>query len=390
MNGLLRSILYQWVSDQPQLASLLLTSLETVPAWTDARFQKTLKNLIEQTGSSTRILLLIDGLDEFEGDADSQESLLELILNLSKSSHLKVLVSSRPDPPLKKTLSQFKGLRLQDFTLSGIHKYVEGTLLPDGRMDRYQISSPTRVKQLIDNVCSKGDGVFLWGRLAVQDLKAGIRAHDSISMLKQRLEMLNSSLDGLFSQLLNRIHQVHQEPAATLFAIALEWNLTAKTDMTLLHMAFIRHPELGATLQDLLEADEPEKDRIHWCYEQLNDLEIPLVTQSAGLVEVVSQKCSSDDRNLDLSRFSCFKAPTDPLTFLSRICFHFRDHMKVQFVHRSVLDFLTKEKRPQGYMSNATMSLQDRMSVFMRAAQGVLSSKMILSREAIHAVDSQA
>jgi hypothetical protein len=60
--------------------------------------------------------MLVDGLDEYEGD---HGEMAELIRMLAKSSNVKICVSSRPYLVFDDALQDCPGLRLQDLTHHG-------------------------------------------------------------------------------------------------------------------------------------------------------------------------------------------------------------------------------------------------------------------------------
>ena len=140
----------------------------------------------------------------------------------------------------------------------------------------------------------KADGVFLWTRLALNDLFKGILAKDPISMLESRLDQLNSSLNGLFEQLLGRLEPVHRASAANYLRFERDWfssDWANRQHLTVLHFAFGCEPELGKRVQDLFlneQAGSTTEETVDCIVQRLNDLQISLNARCAGLLEVTN------------------------------------------------------------------------------------------------------
>ena len=148
-------------------------------------------------------------------------------------------------------------------------------------------------------VTDKVDGVFLWARIALQDLLSGVLKRDTLEMLQARLKYLDGSLDGYFAQLLGRIDQVHRRKAASYLQFLKRWSTDTENqfDPTLLDMAFACEPELGTELLDLIL--KASKDvSMHQCedefLERLLRMRTWLIGRSAGLLDV--RKTTWSDR----------------------------------------------------------------------------------------------
>ena len=143
IHGLLRSLLYQLLETYPRLGKQLASSVyEARREWTVKRLKATLRTVIERCEvENLKICLLLDGLDEFEGDGIEQAPLVDLIQDLVKNSRIKAVVSSRPEPLFVERLSKYESLRLQDLNYEDIRQYVEGRLLQEPLMLKYRVSN---------------------------------------------------------------------------------------------------------------------------------------------------------------------------------------------------------------------------------------------------------
>jgi len=95
---------------------------------------------------------------------------------------------------------------------------------------------PLEAEQLVKEVTTKAAGVFLWVCLVVLSLLEGLRDGDGISDLQERLSLLPSDLEELFSKILNNLSPRYFDQASKLFQLvgaALE-----NEPLTLLSLAF--------------------------------------------------------------------------------------------------------------------------------------------------------
>jgi NACHT domain len=148
--GLLRSILYQVLSEAQELIPVVWATLgnreyiknvqldDEEPVlinWTAFKLRRAFKALMQQQIVGLDICLMIDGLDEYEseeGQEDSYDELLSFIKEITSTESqwikVKACVSSRPLNVFKDAFSDGPGLRLQDLTRDDINMYLEDHL----------------------------------------------------------------------------------------------------------------------------------------------------------------------------------------------------------------------------------------------------------------------
>ena len=370
INGLLRSILYQVLSEDQKLASMIPETGKFMPTWTDKRLLKTVHNVLSQK-LDIKICLVIDGLDEFEGDEDSKDSLTTLVKDLAQRSDMKVLVSSRPEPFLTEAFSTCKGLRLQDLTRRDIEIYVQGKLQKHPHMRSSLASEGHDVQNFIRKISQKADGVFLWAFLVVQDMLAGLRALDSFSMLEERLEHLESSLDGLFAQLLGRIHPVHRPRAADCLRYV---SRRVDSDLepgrvSLLHVGLAVDNEFSSNIQDICTKTMNDTSKIERCLQRLESYSTSIVAQTAGLLDVHAHHTPSAIQHHRYKiGVECYGvSPCNllmdmklaaPRSHLAQQCYHFNHHCSVGFVHRSAFEFIQDNKEAQRLIAKSKYTAQ--------------------------------
>ena len=342
LNGMLRSILWQLVLAKPNLTLDSSLGSSMIPTWSTMRLLKTTDLVLEQLQTDTAICLVIDGLDEFEGDLALQDSLLFFIKKVSQRSNSKVLLSSRPEPLMMDTFGKSDGLRLQDLTEKDITNYINGRLFMEERMQRYIKSSPKEVDRLVKSTCSKADGVFLWAHLAVQDLVRSLRERDSLETLHIRLDHLDSSLDGLFAQLIKRIHPTRHAVAANYIKF-----VSQSQKLTGFHFAFVFYPSFKTLVREFLDSCDPAlyiknlPDR-----EELMDIPTVLASQTAGLIHASVTDIVEREWLM-------------PTSARLRFCSFLYSNMHVEFVHRSVSNYISSNSQAQLLLDNATISDED-------------------------------
>lgn len=96
-----------------------------IPAWTEARLQKTLQNTLSTISKTHHVCFFIDRLDEISGNQDDLVALIERII---QDANVKVCLSSRPYRVFEDGFGPTSKLRLQDLTEDGIQRYVSDKL----------------------------------------------------------------------------------------------------------------------------------------------------------------------------------------------------------------------------------------------------------------------
>ena len=127
MQGLLRSIIYQIVTNDSALFNELINSNNSLlrtdkQAWTERRLISVLHLLLDASvRTRSSICLFIDGLDEYGGD---QDLLMNWINGVNETVNIKICVLSRPEEYFRRSLQHMPQLRLQDLTYNDIRTYI--------------------------------------------------------------------------------------------------------------------------------------------------------------------------------------------------------------------------------------------------------------------------
>ncbi|KAK4947888.1 hypothetical protein LTR10_013396 [Elasticomyces elasticus] len=213
--------------------------------WTRVELQETMKKFLDSTYRSSRILLIIDGLDEAEGSSEDTEMLMLFLEETSKHDHVKVCVSSRPCIMFQDAFQGCPKLELEKLTYTDIQSYVLETLTSHRRFRYVQRLDPLGSEHLANRIVEKAEGVFLWAKLVVKELLQNLR--DALPT------------DGRFSAV------PYRKEASMLFQIALhhEQHFTAANPLRLLDLSF-----LDAAGTDFALEWQPERGGLDFTYRE--------------------------------------------------------------------------------------------------------------------------
>jgi hypothetical protein len=134
-----------------------------------------------QNAASSVFLLVVDALDECE-DERSIGTLLELLLRLSKLAeiHMRVLVTSRLEPPIRHGFKRMESIAHHDFVLHHIPREVTDRDLEvflDSRLSQIAeeccLSSEWPGRQTLALMVQHAQGLFIWAETACRYVREG-------------------------------------------------------------------------------------------------------------------------------------------------------------------------------------------------------------------------
>ncbi|KAL8960997.1 MAG: hypothetical protein Q9193_002384 [Seirophora villosa] len=222
--GLLRSLLYQIARQWPKIVDLVdgnSRSLLPMATWTDQRLLSLLQRFLDKKPSEVSLCAFVDGLDEFVGDEDL---LLDIVRLFSKTSRCKICVSSRPEQAFREEFQMCPQLRAQDFNYLDIVQTAYGRLFPVLTKSYGLPANDSKVTSLVDLLIRKASGVFLWVDLMIKDLIRGLRNGDTFDELRLRLERTPDTINGMYAHLLQSLDPLYQEEAFKNFLILIAAN----------------------------------------------------------------------------------------------------------------------------------------------------------------------
>ncbi|KAF3204798.1 hypothetical protein TWF106_001447 [Orbilia oligospora] len=297
-HGMLRSLLYQLCDNDSGAYRAFLPRFRDKEkkhghSW-EWREDELETILLEFIASSTKpVVLLVDALDECdESEVRMAVNFLETLSSVSVTAKrtLNVCLSSRHYP----TISMAKKLDLTIEGIAGHNKdisiYVEAKLRIDDDDIKYEL-------------CNKAEGLFMWVILVVGFLN---RAYDDgdIDAVWIRLRELPPDLDAVFSTLLEI-----DNPEKHRTVSMLEFMLFCKGSLAPIELYYA-----------VKAGTKPESLRRHGTLAGLTDKIIKnfIINHSRGLIEVCKTRYHSSDND-----------------------------SRVQFIHKTVEDFLLRNNRLQ-------------------------------------------
>lgn len=365
LGGCLRALLHQIVSSKPYILEKLLHSRPELSEkrsehdWPMEELEEVLLEAL-RTDDDSAFCLFLDGLDEIEVRSDDRVSTIELVKRLSDLPNVKICVSSRPDNIFTQVIRScsYQFLKTETLTHCAIEAYVtkqliayKDSLLSDDDHRRY--------REIINELVGKAEGVFLWVALATRSILRGIINGDSWGILYKRTRELEPDLDGLFRQMLSRQHadQRHYPEETS----RLLWHVlqTRERSIMVTVWGFINgtHETLYSKVSEVVNV-QPQEWPISKEIQLTQEYERWISARGMGLLEIV-------------------KDPLDghrgfPL---------FRD--KVQFIHRSVQEFLLNTNQGHGVLLASQTSSRQRLLTALEALKSLcydlpgLSSRFI-------------
>ena len=339
IQGLLRSLLFQILDQQPETISIMmsrkLNSEETrsdsfssmqIHVWTEERLLSVLKHFLNHKPSSISILFFIDGLDEYVGDEDN---LIETLRLLISTPHVKVCVSSRPEQIFRREFSMSSQLRLQDLNRKDIERTVKEKLLPV--LEQCFPQEKFKIDRMMEVVISKAQGIFLWLELSIKDLRKGVYNADTMSELYARLQSIPDPIEGLYENMLSHTDKQYMQEAIEYFQRLM---LDSHRPISLLEFACAEDVSWAHVAKN-----DGEYLRSSEFYDTCQNYETRIVTRCAGLIEI------EEHTSLAFHDFLCqygfiVNKSRRIVDINHENQSSFRHYRKVRFIHRTAVDFL--------------------------------------------------
>lgn len=166
--------------------------------------------------ATSKVALFLDGLDEFDG---KPEILITLLRRLTSSYPIKVCLASRPWTEFEDEFKSKPNLKLENLTRLDIRNYVTAEFQENANFRQLQQRNLSTADHFVESSVKKAWGVFLWVRLVVASLLAGLGHGDRIEDLEKRLAALPPELEKLYGVMLDHIDGFYQEHASQYFQL---------------------------------------------------------------------------------------------------------------------------------------------------------------------------
>lgn len=227
--GLLQSLLFHIFRQYPELVQAAcpdrwgadeLRSQYPRP-WSRRELRQAVHATLTQHQLPARFCFFIDGLDEY---VDDQYSLVhDEIDEWSRIPGVKICISSRPWNVFESAfgVTKDRSLVLQDFNKTDMDMFVKGKLEQDQRFLRL-IARDGSAQSFALEVRDRAQGVFLWVHLIVGSLLRGLTEEDDVKMLQQRLDALPNTLEEYFEHMIENVEDVYRVHTARSLLLAHE------------------------------------------------------------------------------------------------------------------------------------------------------------------------
>ncbi|KAF2647413.1 hypothetical protein K491DRAFT_614642, partial [Lophiostoma macrostomum CBS 122681] len=266
--------------------------------WTWTELERGLIRLLRHLASHSLVFLLIDGLDEYNGDHTDLVMFLKKIAS-DESLNIKICVSSRPWVIFQDAFCCDPSLQMEYLTMPDMLQYTTEMLEVNRGHTELVAEEPEFSNHLIQQIAGRASGVFLWVVLVVRSLLSGITNGDGIVDLQTRLDSLPEDLGAVFQRMLDQIDPTYRTQASEILQVF----RAADRRPTILTLAFADYPDLPAALAHPIEPIPLEK-----LDSKIRRARRRLESRCMGLLEVSSGS--------------------------------FTEKSRVSYLHRSVKDFL--------------------------------------------------
>lgn len=360
LEGLFRSILLQALRECHELGKELFPDrlghfvqwgeFPTMHQLKRAFNQLTAEEMTDASGVPVKLALLIDGLDEFDAGALNHSELSQIFTSAARSSSFKAVLSSRPENAFEEAFRNCPKLRLHRLTWNDVVEYANGKLRGHPRMQQLASQSPEDTEALVSEIVEAADGVSLWVRLVVRSLLEGLENHDEIGILTERLRELPTDLEKLFQYMLERVPRRYKEGMSRMFQVLRSNSEVSSQLMPQRHEDSREKPLTASGLsfalldeKTVLQA-ETGPFTIEEASIEMDSIEAKMKSHCAGLIEL----STAEDENAPVARLRSGSASEVFNEGSSRSSLmdvtHNWDDPKVQFIHRSVTEYLWKEE----------------------------------------------
>jgi hypothetical protein len=342
LEGLLQTLLYHILHTCPDLAPAICPkrwnegsqphSIDSTTSWTLHELQKSFESFKRMPSVATKFYFHVDGLDEYYGDS---WDVVEILRDLSTAPNVKLCVSSRPWNCFQDAFGRANPhmLRLHDLTRQDIELFARENLVSFGL---YADFESTLFDDLVQDIGDRAQGVFLWVRLVVRSLRDGIINDDPITILQERLRAIPSDLEKFFEQILGSVEEIYRTRMASTFLTALRSHHPLK----MIHYYFL---EQGDTTFGF---DHPSKI---WKHSQ------------------IQKRVIQTERRLN----GRFKGLLEPASTVGIDC-----QTKVDFLHRTLRDFLATERMRNRLQSWASQEL----NVFTAMSRALIAESKFIDK----------
>jgi len=344
LDGMLRSLLYQLLKERPDLIEQttyngsehfitdVIKGMQRV-SWEISELKKALLAFVYLTTHDSKLLLLIDGLDEYEGTDEDREAMISFLGELSLSGHVRICVASRPWVIFRDAFDQSPQLRVEDLTCEDIKLYVYENFHDNSLFKKLMVNNDLLAK-IAKEIIAKAQGVFLWVRLVVRDLIKVLRDGGRSMDLFRKLHSIPSDLNAYFGMMMESIDPAYRKDAYMILQTAISSEMVSDNEankMLLVHVYYLDE-DLGkyfALDPKFEEANYLDDSEFRYTFDRIDRR---LTSRCMGLMELDRFTHGSSLRTFEIMNAIHQDSDLACVTGWST---------RVGFLHRTARDFLS-------------------------------------------------
>ena len=331
LKGVFCSVIHQVLIAKPAIADYILGASDAVSLrenptdWSLEELQGVWSAMMKN--HSIPVCLFLDGLDEID-PKDGTGALLDILKdNFQPFPHVRLCMASRPEPMLRTRLGKAKypSLALHDVNHREISRFVKSTLKCEGEVKH----------ELEFQLIRKAHGVFLWIHLVLRNVNRALELGQEFDEVRQYINNLPEGLVDLYKSMWARMskdeRQVNSQKVALYFRLIIQ----ARNDylcfntstgipawLSVLQLALAVTPLRLAVLKSRNPSELSNQASIE-CEKITSDI----TNSCAGFLDVTILRPDSGN-NWSSVRFARRQVAVA------------EQRTKVDFVHRSAVDFL--------------------------------------------------
>lgn len=216
IQGLLRSIIWQMLFKNPAACQIMLPKLaerrlKGTVTWTRPELELAFLSILRAM-HEYHLCIFIDALDEYDGEDVEIASFLDTI-SRKVPPNIRLCISSRPYPDFAFQFLNCSGLKVHDHTFEDIRSYVRQ------RFQEVSASDNAIYVPLIEATLQKAEGIFLWVKLACDELQRGWRRYESPAQLHAHLKDMPKDIHSMYRRIIEGMRTEEQLNAWRMLAI---------------------------------------------------------------------------------------------------------------------------------------------------------------------------
>lgn len=211
--GLLRSILSSLIEQLPDLCNELRIARNPLSLDLDDLNTATSKIL---SISNANFVFLVDGLDEYSGNA---RTMISFLLTFTQFVNLKLCIASRPSTMINVLLGRFPTISVSCHNIRGIVAYLHSTFA-----EFQPYLDTVDLLNLKNTILRRADGVFLWATFVIEEILQSCIDGAVEAEILEKLDRMPADLGDIYQRSLDCIQSSRKVEAALLLKLLVEAN----------------------------------------------------------------------------------------------------------------------------------------------------------------------